>query len=157
MAKTHTGCPPPLAQTAQPVRWRMRRWSKEPRRISVTGGRAAASLARASGMSLCFILSTETHGPLFVNRNLHAGTLNVIHMNEIDMLGPGTKHEPPRRPAALQGGSELAVVGQPLLDYGFQLGGAVDLPSAAAGIETVKTQRRRSRMADAVGASSRGG
>jgi len=71
-------------------------------------------------------------------------------MNEIDMRGPGTKHEPPRRPAALQGGSELAVVGQPLLDHGFLLGGAVDLPSAAAGIETVKTQRRRSRMADAV-------
>jgi hypothetical protein len=71
-------------------------------------------------------------------------------MNEMDMLGPGTKHEPPRRPAALQGGSELAVVGQPLLDHGFLLGGAVDLPSAAAGIETVKTQRRRSRMADAV-------
>ena len=79
-------------------------------------------------------------------------------MNEIDMRGPGTKHEPPRRPAALQGGSELAVVAQPLLDQGFLLGGEVDLPGAAAGIETVKTQRRRSRSDGGCGgARSRGG
>jgi hypothetical protein len=30
--------------------WRMLRWSKEPRRISVVEGREAASLARASGI-----------------------------------------------------------------------------------------------------------
>src|SRR3989440_1475467 len=30
--------PPPRAQTAQPERWRMRRWSKEPRRMSVVEG-----------------------------------------------------------------------------------------------------------------------
>src|SRR5437879_210057 len=52
--------PSPLAQTAQPERWRMRRWSKEPRRISVVEGRAAASLARALTTDVCFIYKNET-------------------------------------------------------------------------------------------------
>src|SRR5712664_1714214 len=39
--------PSPRAQTAQPERWRMRRWSKEPRRMSEVKGRVAVSLARA--------------------------------------------------------------------------------------------------------------
>jgi hypothetical protein len=41
-------------EVAQPERWRMRRWSKEPRRISMVEG-SEASLGRASGMDLCFI------------------------------------------------------------------------------------------------------
>src|ERR1700674_2112447 len=42
----------------------MRRWSKEPRRISVVEGRATASLARALRMLSCFIYKNETtkHG-----------------------------------------------------------------------------------------------
>src|ERR1039457_445489 len=60
--KTQTQWPGPRAQTAQPERWRMRRWSKEPRRISVVAGRAAASLVRAAGMAMCFTLTNETHG-----------------------------------------------------------------------------------------------
>src|SRR6266571_9015121 len=50
--------PSPRAQTAQPERWRMRRWSKEPRRMSVVEGRAAASLARV--LSVRFIYIHET-------------------------------------------------------------------------------------------------
>src|SRR6266699_1730122 len=38
----------------------MRRWSKEPRRISVVEGRAAASLARALTIVSCFIYKNET-------------------------------------------------------------------------------------------------
>src|SRR5712692_675705 len=53
--------PPPRAQTAQPERWRMRRWSKEPRRMSVVKGRVVVSLARASRvLSLCLIYIHET-------------------------------------------------------------------------------------------------
>src|SRR5947209_3197695 len=50
--------PSPRAQTAQPERWRMRRWRKEPRRISVVEGREVASLARV--LSVCFIYQYET-------------------------------------------------------------------------------------------------
>src|SRR6266436_7186021 len=50
--------PPPRAHTAQPERWRMRRWSKEPRRMSVVERRQVASLARA--LSICFIYQYET-------------------------------------------------------------------------------------------------
>src|SRR5258708_38575429 len=50
--------PSPRAHTAQPERWRMRRWSKEPRRMSVVEGRQVASLARA--LSICFIYQYET-------------------------------------------------------------------------------------------------
>src|SRR6266567_1858843 len=50
--------PSPRAQTAQPERWRMRRWSKEPRRMSVVEGREVASLARV--LSVCFIYKDET-------------------------------------------------------------------------------------------------
>src|SRR6266852_1180346 len=46
------------AQTARPERWRMRRWSKEPRRMSLVEGREVASLARA--LSVCFIYQYET-------------------------------------------------------------------------------------------------
>src|SRR6266566_609132 len=53
--------PSPRAQTAQPERWRMRRWSKEPRRMSEVEGSEAASLARASRvLSECFIYIYET-------------------------------------------------------------------------------------------------
>src|SRR6266566_6098513 len=53
--------PSPRAQTAQPERWRMRRWSKEPRRMSVVEGRVVASLARAArALSVCFIYQYET-------------------------------------------------------------------------------------------------
>src|SRR6266849_5439578 len=53
--------PSPRAQTAQPERWRMRRWSKEPRRMSVVKGRVVVSLARASRvLSLCLIYIHET-------------------------------------------------------------------------------------------------
>src|SRR5881628_2492490 len=53
--------PSPRAQTAQPERWRMRRWSKEPRRMSVVEGSAEASLARAwRVLSVCFIYIHET-------------------------------------------------------------------------------------------------
>src|SRR5271169_5858193 len=38
----------------------MRRWSKEPRRISIVEGRAAASLARALMIFTCFIYKNET-------------------------------------------------------------------------------------------------
>src|SRR5580704_11812179 len=60
MVNTQTRWPLPLAQTAQPERWRMRRWSKEPRRISVVEGRAAASLARVLMIVSCFIYKYET-------------------------------------------------------------------------------------------------
>src|SRR2546426_11094673 len=50
--------PPPRAHTAQPERWRMRRWSKEPRRMSVVEGRVVASLARV--LSVRFIYIHET-------------------------------------------------------------------------------------------------
>src|SRR6266567_8226087 len=50
--------PSPRAQTAQPERWRMRRWSKEPRRMSVVEGREVASLARV--LSVCVIYKYET-------------------------------------------------------------------------------------------------
>src|SRR6266568_1009900 len=43
----------------------MRRRSKEPRRISVVDGRAAASLARALMMVSCFIYNNETTKPWF--------------------------------------------------------------------------------------------
>src|SRR5437660_757779 len=59
--------PPPRAQTAQPERWRMRRWSKEPRRMSEVEGSEVASLARASRvLSECFIYIYETirEGPM---------------------------------------------------------------------------------------------
>jgi hypothetical protein len=50
----------PWAQVAQPERWRMVRWSREPRRISVVKGSEAASWARASGVFfVCFILINE--------------------------------------------------------------------------------------------------
>src|SRR6266849_349626 len=53
--------PSPRAQTAQPERWRMRRWSREPRRMSVVEGRGAASLVRASRvLSVRFIYIHET-------------------------------------------------------------------------------------------------
>src|ERR1700730_2640362 len=38
----------------------MRRWSKEPRRISVVEGRAPASLVRALRRASCFIYKNET-------------------------------------------------------------------------------------------------
>src|SRR5271169_651146 len=38
----------------------MRRWSKEPRRIWVVEGRAAASLVRALRIVCCFIYNNET-------------------------------------------------------------------------------------------------
>src|SRR6266704_2250359 len=50
--------PSPRAHTAQPERWRMRRWSKEPRRMSVVEGREVASLARV--LSVRFIYIHET-------------------------------------------------------------------------------------------------
>src|SRR5438876_4015586 len=63
--------PSPRAQTAQPERWRMRRWSSEPRRMSVVEGRVegrvAASLARASRvLPVRFIYTHETlkEGPV---------------------------------------------------------------------------------------------
>src|SRR5437588_2523274 len=43
----------------------MWRWSKEPRRISVVEGRAAASLARALMIVVCFIYNNETQGNRF--------------------------------------------------------------------------------------------
>src|SRR5260370_22663465 len=53
--------PPPRAHTAQPERWRMRRRSKEPRRMSEVEGSEAASLARASRvLSERFIYIYET-------------------------------------------------------------------------------------------------
>src|SRR5712692_4598217 len=53
--------PSPRAQTAQPERWRMRRWSREPRRKSVVEGSLVASLARAARvLSVCFIYIHET-------------------------------------------------------------------------------------------------
>src|SRR5258708_5707645 len=58
--------PSPRAQTAQPERWRMRRWSKEPRRMSVVEGREVASLARA--LSVCFIYQYETIKQRVVSR-----------------------------------------------------------------------------------------
>src|SRR6266704_3897197 len=58
--------PSPRAQTAQPERWRMRRWSKEPRRMSVVEGRVVASLARA--LSVCFIYQYETIKQRVVSR-----------------------------------------------------------------------------------------
>src|SRR5947199_641483 len=58
--------PSPLAQTAQPERWRMRRWSKEPRRMSVVEGRVVASLARA--LSVRFIYIHETTRRMVVSR-----------------------------------------------------------------------------------------
>src|SRR5713101_6710749 len=58
--------PPPRAHTAQPERWRMRRWSKEPRRMSVVEGREVASLARA--LSVCFIYQYETIKQRVVSR-----------------------------------------------------------------------------------------
>src|SRR6266545_1175696 len=61
--------PSPRAQTAQPERWRMRRWSREPRRMSVVEGREAASLARAGRvLSVCFIYIHETPDRGFVSR-----------------------------------------------------------------------------------------
>src|SRR5580700_7899052 len=60
MVNTQTRWPLPRAQVAQPERWRMRRWSKEPRRISVVEGRAAASLARFLIIVSCFIYNDET-------------------------------------------------------------------------------------------------
>src|SRR3989441_12969044 len=48
--------PSPRAQTAQPERWRMRRWSKEPRRMSVVKGRVEVSLARASRVLSLFLI-----------------------------------------------------------------------------------------------------
>src|ERR1017187_1450094 len=58
--KTQTKWPGPRAQTARPVRCRMRRWSKEARRIWVVEGSPAASLARALGIVVCFTLKKET-------------------------------------------------------------------------------------------------
>src|SRR6058998_3371027 len=61
--------PSPRAQTAHPERWRMRRWSKEPRRMSVVEGRTAASLARAvRALLLCFIYIYETTKGSFSSR-----------------------------------------------------------------------------------------
>src|SRR5437016_12004616 len=63
------GWPSPRAQTAQPERWRMRRWSKEPRRMSVVEGRVVASLARAArALSVCFIYQYETIKQRVVSR-----------------------------------------------------------------------------------------
>src|SRR6266705_531854 len=83
MVKTQTGWPGPWAQTAQPVRWRMRRWSKEPRRISVVEGIAAASLARAAGIAVCFTLYNETQQTCSCQAlgGPHA-PLNIIHNDE---------------------------------------------------------------------------
>src|SRR5437899_3311700 len=50
--------PSPRAHTAQPERWRMRRWSKEPRRMSVVEGREVARVARV--LSVRFIYIHET-------------------------------------------------------------------------------------------------
>ena len=55
-----------FGQTLQPLRWRMRRCSKEPRRISVVEGSLAASWVRALRIALCFILINETHKRLIV-------------------------------------------------------------------------------------------
>src|SRR5439155_26303469 len=55
--------PSPLAQTAQPERWRMRRWSKEPRRMSVVEGRVVASLARALSVRFIYIHETARRWP----------------------------------------------------------------------------------------------
>src|ERR1039458_1935386 len=51
----------------------MRRWSKEPRRISGVEGSAAASLARALTTVSCFIYNNETKGIGLVNpfRNIY--------------------------------------------------------------------------------------
>src|SRR5438552_7821021 len=63
------GWPSPRAQTAQPERWRMRRWSKEPRRMSVVEGRVVASLARAArALSVGFIYQYETIKQRVVSR-----------------------------------------------------------------------------------------
>src|ERR1022692_216141 len=81
--KTQTKWPGPRAQTAQPVRWRMRRWSKEPRRIWVVAGRAAASLVRAAGMATCFTLTNETHGGYSCQGPPGGGeALNFLHHDE---------------------------------------------------------------------------
>ena len=63
MVNTQTRWPLPRAQAAQPERWRMRRRSKEPRRISVVEGSAAASLARFLITVSCFIYKNETTKP----------------------------------------------------------------------------------------------
>src|SRR5882757_963603 len=63
MVNTQTRWPLPRAQAAQPERWRMRRRSKEPRRISVVEGSAAASLARVLMIVSCFIYKNETTKP----------------------------------------------------------------------------------------------
>src|SRR5882724_12361173 len=65
MVNTQTRWPLPRAQTAQPERWRMRRRSKDPRRISVVEGRAAATFARALMIVSCFIYNNETIKNLF--------------------------------------------------------------------------------------------
>jgi hypothetical protein len=51
----------------------MRRRSKEPRRISVVEGRAAASLAQALMTVSCFIYNNETQSTVLVNpfRNIY--------------------------------------------------------------------------------------
>jgi len=57
--QTQTGWPLPSAQTAQPVRCRMKRWIKEPRTISGVNGKAAASLEHLRRIACCFIYTDE--------------------------------------------------------------------------------------------------
>src|SRR6266567_3161405 len=68
--------PSPRAQTAQPERWRMRRWSKEPRRMSVVEGREVASLARV--LSVCFIYQYETIKQRAVSRVFQTFLRDVV-------------------------------------------------------------------------------
>src|SRR5450755_4271708 len=57
----------------------MRRRSKEPRRISVVEGRAAASLARALMTVLCFIYTNETQSTGLVNPSRNIYFKFVLH------------------------------------------------------------------------------
>src|SRR5215472_1879216 len=61
----------------------MVRWSKEPRRISVVEGSEAASLARASGIRVFFILINETIESCILSIPVcDSRRLNFIHYDE---------------------------------------------------------------------------
>src|SRR5258708_20372810 len=81
------------AGRAQAEGWRMRRWSSEPRRMSVVEGRVTASLVRTSRvLSVCFIYTHET---------LKARSVSRIFKHFYEILsfrfGARLPRTPPRR------------------------------------------------------------